>query len=415
MRAGVLANERVITFLNENFINIWVSNVELERTPNKQAFMAKRCKNKSKTFNRTHALAQVIMKGWKKGSPVDCFVISHEFEPMGSVDYNEFPENLGEFDDDTEAYLFFLKASMEGKRPGLGDLILTREQPSQEVVDTFRTPIVAHQDYTVVFINTTAFEDGGTLTIDIKVGRDNGIGIFHLLDGDKKLPTEKVPEGIDPEKWNSQESDEYEKALDALTKIRGIFPGEVGRITYQFNQGQRFKLCATGDQWNEIGDINAFHAKIQVESLEDRPTGLSKDTSQAPLSEVSVALNDEKCEQEVMLNFRAPGKGYQDYTIVNIDTTAYEDGGTLNIKLQVGNADASGSFDLFDSDTELPTEGIPEEALVSAWVIKPGKSGKMSYRFEQGTVFKLGATGDWSSKKGNINAFSAKISVEATD
>ena len=90
MRAGVLANERVITFLNENFINIWVSNVELERTPNKQAFMAKRCKNKSKTFNRTHALAQVIMKGWKKGSPVDCFVISHEFEPMGSVDYNEF-------------------------------------------------------------------------------------------------------------------------------------------------------------------------------------------------------------------------------------------------------------------------------------------------------------------------------------
>ena len=400
--------------MNENFINTWIPNAELGRTPSLREPIARRREREGKTFDTTHALAEAIIKSWKKGSPVDCLVISHEFEPLGGIDYNFFPECLGEFDDEVEAYLFFLKASMEGKRPGLGDLILTREQPSQEVVDTFRTPIAAHQDYTVVFIDTTAFEDGGTLTIDIQVGRDNGIGIFHLLDGDKKLPTEKVPEGIDPEKWNSQESDEYEKALDALTKIRGIFPGEVGRITYQFNQGQRFKLCATGDQWNEIGDINAFHAKIQVESLEDRPTGLSKDTSQAPLSEVSVTLNDEKCEQEVMLNFRAPGKGYQDYTIVNIDTTAYEDGGTLNIKLQVGNADASGSFDLFDSDTELPTEGIPDEALVSAWVIKPGKSGKMSYRFEQGTVFKLGATGDWSSKKGNINAFSAKISVEAT-
>ena len=123
---------------------------------------------------------------------------------MGGIDYNFFPECLGEFDDEVEAYLFFLKASMEGKRPGLGDSILTPEQPSQEVVDTFRTPIVAHQDYTVVFIDTTAFEDGGTLTIDIKVGRDDAIGIFHLLDGDRKLPTEKVPDGIDPEAWNSQ-------------------------------------------------------------------------------------------------------------------------------------------------------------------------------------------------------------------
>ena len=261
MRAGVLSDDRVITFLNENFINIWVSNVELERTPRKQAFMARRRKDKSKTFDRTHPLAQAIMKGWKKGSPVDCLVISHEFEPMGGIDYNEFPECLGEFDDEVEAYLFFLKASMEGKRPGLGDLILTREQPSQEMVDTFRTPIAAHQDYTVVFIDTTAFEDGGTLTIDIQVGRDDAIGIFHLLDGDKKLPTEKVPDGIDPEEWNSQQSDEYKKPLDALTRVWGIFPGQTGQIRYQFDRGQRFKLCATGDQWGGTGTIKRFSRK----------------------------------------------------------------------------------------------------------------------------------------------------------
>ena len=372
--------------------------------------IAKRREREGKTFDTTHALAQAIMKGWKKGSPVDCLVISHAFEVMGGIDYNFFPECLGEFEDEAEAYLFFLKASMAGKRPGLGALVLTPEQPSQEVIDTFRSPVAAHQDYTVVYIDTSAFEEGGTLIADIQVGSDNGIGIFHLLDGDKKLPTEKAPDGIDPEDWNDQESDEYEKALDALAKVWGIFPGETGHITYQFDRGQRFKLCATGDQWGGIGDINAFVAKIQVKSLEERSIG----TSQTPLNEISVVLNAEKSEQEVLLNFRAPGRGYQDYTVVSIDTTAFEGGGVLTVDIRVGNANASGSFDLFDSDTELPTEGIPE-TLISAWGIKPGKSGKINHRFERGTVFKLGATGDWFSKKGDINAFVAKISVEVAD
>ena len=175
---------------------------------------------------------------------------------MGGIDYNIFLDNmtepdhaaymfldkLTEADDHAEPYLLFLRESLEGKRPGLGDLILTPEQPSKEVVDTFRTPMLAHQDYTVVYIDATAFENGGTLTANIQVGRDNGIGIFHLLDGDKKLPTEKAPDGIDPTEWNSQESDEYKKALGALTRVWGIFPGESGQITYQFDRGQRFKL-----------------------------------------------------------------------------------------------------------------------------------------------------------------------------
>ena len=226
--------------------------------------IARRREREGKTFDTTHALAQAIMKGWKQGSPVDCFVISPDFELMGSLDYNQFLDDLGEFDD-AEAYMLFLQESLEGKRPGLGNLILTPEQPLQEVVDIFRTPVVAHQDYTVVFIDTTAFEDGGTLTIDIHVGRDKGIGLFHLLDGDKKLPTEKVPDGIDPSAWNSQESDEYKKALDALTRVWGIFPDQSGRIAYHFDRGQRFKLCATGDQWGGPGTINAFHAKVSVD------------------------------------------------------------------------------------------------------------------------------------------------------
>ena len=89
--------------------------------------IARRREREGKTFDTSHALAQAIMKGWKKGSPVDCLVISPAFEVMGGIDYNFFPECLGEFESRAEAYLFFLKASVEGKRPGLGTLVLTPE------------------------------------------------------------------------------------------------------------------------------------------------------------------------------------------------------------------------------------------------------------------------------------------------
>jgi len=265
LRTGVLSKNAIIEFLNENFINTWVENAELGRTGSLQDPIAKRREREGMTFNTNHALARTIMKGWVKGSPVDCFVISHDFDLMGSVDFNEFLDNLQRPEDEPMAYMRFLKDSLEGKRPGLGDIILTPEQPSQEVLDTIHTPKMAHQDYTVVGIDTTAFPDGGTLTIDIQVGRDDAIGLFFLLDGDKKLPTEKVPEGIDPTEWHSQESDAYKKTLDPIAQCWGIFPGQTGRITYQFNRGQRFKLCATGDQWGGVGGINAFHAKVSVE------------------------------------------------------------------------------------------------------------------------------------------------------
>ena len=90
MRAGVLSDDRVIEFLNENFINVWVSNVELERTPRKQAYMARRRKDLPKAFDRTYPLAKAIMEGWKEHSPVDCLVIAPEFDVMGKLPLNDF-------------------------------------------------------------------------------------------------------------------------------------------------------------------------------------------------------------------------------------------------------------------------------------------------------------------------------------
>ena len=87
------------------------------------------------------------------------------------------------------------------------------------------------------------------------------------------------------------------------------------------------------------------------------------------------------------------------------------------IDISVGHAEAAGSFDLFDRDSELPTEGTPRKR--SCFRIQYStliRSGTIKYHFRsRDKHFKLGATGDWYSKKGQVNAFVAKISVEPNE
>ncbi len=260
MRAGVLSNDRIIEFLNDNFINTWGGNADLGRIHSLREPIAKRREREGKTFDTTHPLAQAIIKGWKTGSKkessVDCLVISPEFELMGRQPVSELREDIryNRLLRD-EYYLTFFKEALAGKQPGLGNVILTTEHPSQEVLDIFRTPTVGYQDYTVVVIDTTAFENGGTLTINIEIGREEGEAAFYLFDGDTELSTEE------------------EKTKDMLTWTWGE-PGDTRQIMHRFDRGQFFKLGATGHWPKDEPCINAFQARIsvaenqQVESLE---------------------------------------------------------------------------------------------------------------------------------------------------
>ena len=254
MRAGVLSDEQIIKFLNENFINIWVSNAELGRRPSLRDPIARRREREPKTFDTTHPLAQAIIKGWKMGSkkssPVDCLILSPDFELMGKQQVNKLIEDCRSREFRKDAYyLTFLKDALEDKFPGLGNVVLSSEQPSQEILDIFQIPVVGYQNYTVVVIDVRAFEDGGTLTIDIEVGRAEAVGCFYLFDGDSELPTdEKVPEGKLASVWVSL--------------------GDTRQITHRFERGQFFKLGATGSWRKEKGSVNAFHARISVESAD---------------------------------------------------------------------------------------------------------------------------------------------------
>lgn len=241
--------------MNDNFINTWIPNAELGCIRSLREPIAERRERESKTFDTTHPLAQAIIKGWKtgskKGSPVDCFVISPTFELMGRQLVNDLGEDSRNRGLQSDAYyLSFLKEALNGKQPGLGNLILTSKHPSQKVLDTFSTPIGDHQHYTVVVIDVGAFENGGTLIIEIEVGRGDGDGTFYLLNGDKTLPTK---EGI---------------LKDDILAWAWSASGETGQITHRFDQGQLFKLGVTGYSDEEETCVNAFQAKVSVEPAE---------------------------------------------------------------------------------------------------------------------------------------------------
>lgn len=227
---------------------------ELGRVRRLREPIAKRREREGKPFDTTHALAQAIMRGWKtgsrKGSPVDSFVISPEFELMGKQQFNELArDNISP----AKYYHLFLRDALEEKQPGLGNIVLTREHPIEEVLDVFRTPTVGYLDYTIVVIDVTSFENGGTLTIDIKIGRGGGDGEFYLFDEDGELSIDE------------------EEPKDALTGTWGE-PDDTLQMTHRFDRGQRFKLGASG-YWDE-GEmcINAFQARISVEEINSENT-----------------------------------------------------------------------------------------------------------------------------------------------
>lgn len=132
-----------------------------------------------------------------------------------------------------------------------------------------------------------------------------------------------------------------------------------------------------------------------------------------PTQTKKVVLSETEPAQQVLGIFRTPTAGYQDYSVVEIDTTAFKEGGTLTIDLWIGGAEGAGAFILFTNDNELSTDGMPKVVLTSASGIVPGKSGRITHRFDEGTRFKLGATGNSFSGEGKVNSFLATISIDA--
>jgi len=126
----------------------------------------------------------------------------------------------------------------------------------------------------------------------------------------------------------------------------------------------------------------------------------------------NIVLNDKVTSQDILSIFRTPTAGYQDYTVVEIDATAFREGGMLTIDIRVGSAEAFGAFVLFANDRKLPIGDMPKTILAAASGIPRGKIGRITHRFDKGTTFLLGATGKSFSGKGKANSFVASISID---
>ncbi len=146
------------------------------------------------------------------------------------------------------------------------------------------------------------------------------------------------------------------------------------------------------------------------ESLAGKHPGVGESTPMPLSSSRGVVLDRIQPAVEVLDTFRY-ATATEDDTVIRIDTTAFENGGTLTIDIQIGRGALVGSFDLFPDDRASQTEGTPQNALAQAWGIQPGETGTITYRFDKGQVFQLRAIGGWVNQQGGINAFRAQISV----
>ncbi len=281
MRAVVLGNDRVIKFLNDNFINTWVSNFELGRKPSAREYIAKRYAHESISFDTTHPLIQAIEKGWNESSPVDCLVISPNSELKGNLALNKFLYGGHDWDGGrtrAENYRLFLIESLVEKYPGLRtdnsfaylleekeeteeqeslfkntisglDVVLNKAQTTMEVFDVIRTIEVGYQDPTIVRIDATTFENGGVLTIDICVGGAELAGSFYLYDSEIGFPTERG-----------------ERYVNSIANATDVLPNKTAQIVYPFYNSQKFKLVICESELKEKKEnVNAFQVRICIE------------------------------------------------------------------------------------------------------------------------------------------------------
>lgn len=231
---GPLSNSEVIETLNEKFVNTWVLLRELPELINGEKGKAVSLVAKEMKRHYTDSVDILVL------TP-DAEVIMHQ------------PEMALPYENQTQAYLSVLQHSaniFKGKRTRVGKKSKLDGNPISlgtelmEVLHVFRASDTDTPDYTVVEIDTTPFERGGILHIEIQVGAGEAVGTFELFDANTEIPTE----------------DNADEALDGAWNVSS---GSVGHIFHNFSRGRRFKLVATGSD-NQANCTNAFLARVSV-------------------------------------------------------------------------------------------------------------------------------------------------------
>lgn len=100
----------------------------------------------------------------------------------------------------------------------------------------------------------------------------------------------------------------------------------------------------------------------------------------------------------------APGNRRHSYALTPIDARQFSKG-TIKIEISIGGGESSGSFDLFADGMPIPKTGSTR-SLAHSYDMSPGASATITYSFNNGQLFLLGAEGNWFSPEGATNNYS---------
>jgi hypothetical protein len=108
----------------------------------------------------------------------------------------------------------------------------------------------------------------------------------------------------------------------------------------------------------------------------------------------------------------APGAQRHQWSVVRLDTTAFGNGGTLEIEVTVAADSATAaSFDLFPQAVSLPTSGYPTGYLAYSHDVGTGQSSRLTHKFTKGEVFTFASEGNWFSAAGAKGTVQYRVTV----
>lgn len=222
----------MIETLNEKFVNTWVLLRELPELI-------------SGTKGEMPSLVAKKMQQHYTDS-VDILALTPDAEVIMHQ-----PESALPYRNPSQAYLTVLKhsvAAFEGRRTRVGKRSKLDGNPISlgtalmEVLHVYGASSTDTSDDPVVKIDTTPFESGGILHIEIQIGAGEAVGTFELFHANTELPSKAGTDAALDGAWN-------------------VSPGSIGHIFHNFRRGQHFKLVATGA---DAQKANAFLARVSV-------------------------------------------------------------------------------------------------------------------------------------------------------
>jgi hypothetical protein len=125
--------------------------------------------------------------------------------------------------------------------PETPPVVLTRETPSASVLDVIRKGGFGEISFRFLSIDTAAFDRGGTIEVEVRVGGNAADGRFELCSSTPDAPNSMSPI----------------RTLD-------VAPGETRRVEFRFAPGTRLGLAIKPGARANAGDMNAFLVKLSV-------------------------------------------------------------------------------------------------------------------------------------------------------